>query len=206
MPPRDENNMIYIHDFANGAEMHLSEVTHITEEDIIDAPAGDAPMPFNVGELTATLDASLNLDALTALVGEAPGTPPSPPWYDEFVDVRVPVMPAEPAVNRNGSAVDRALREITRRIQESMDERIRQNIQESIYQQLERELSGVADVVANSARSAASASSAISDWMDALNDAWASVSEDFELGDEEEYQATDPISFDELMEFGGESK
>lgn len=36
-------------------------------------------------------------------------------------------------------------------------------------------------------------------FMESLNAVWASMSDDFELADEEEYVVTDPISFDELM-------
>lgn len=36
-------------------------------------------------------------------------------------------------------------------------------------------------------------------FIDSLNSVWAAMSDDFELADEEEYVATDPISFDELM-------
>lgn len=45
----------------------------------------------------------------------------------------------------------------------------------------------------------AKAFSACSSFMDALNYAWKFVGDDFELADEKEYAATDPISFDELM-------
>ena len=36
-------------------------------------------------------------------------------------------------------------------------------------------------------------------FVDSLNSIWESLGDDFELADEEEYVATDPISFDELM-------
>ena len=36
-------------------------------------------------------------------------------------------------------------------------------------------------------------------FMEALNNLWENLDEDFELADEEAYVATDPISFDELM-------
>lgn len=36
-------------------------------------------------------------------------------------------------------------------------------------------------------------------FIESLNAAWEKMSDDFELADEEEYVATDPISFDELM-------
>ena len=36
-------------------------------------------------------------------------------------------------------------------------------------------------------------------FVDGLNSIWESLGDDFELADEEEYVATDPISFDELM-------
>lgn len=36
-------------------------------------------------------------------------------------------------------------------------------------------------------------------FVDGLNSIWESLGDDFELADEEEYAATDPISFDELM-------
>lgn len=41
-------------------------------------------------------------------------------------------------------------------------------------------------------------------FVDGLNSIWESLGDDFELADEEEYAATDPISFDELM--GGMGK
>ncbi len=50
------------------------------------------------------------------------------------------------------------------------------------------------------------ASLSINDFMDALAEAWRVLGDDFELGDEEEYQATDPISFDELMAIGGDEQ
>ena len=36
-------------------------------------------------------------------------------------------------------------------------------------------------------------------FIESLNAAWEKMGDDFELADEEEYVATDPISFDELM-------
>lgn len=36
-------------------------------------------------------------------------------------------------------------------------------------------------------------------FMESLNAVWATMGDDFELADEEEYVVTDPISFDELM-------
>ena len=36
-------------------------------------------------------------------------------------------------------------------------------------------------------------------FVDGLNSIWESLGDDFELADEDEYAATDPISFDELM-------
>ena len=36
-------------------------------------------------------------------------------------------------------------------------------------------------------------------FVESLNSVWATMRDDFELADEEEYVATDPISFDELM-------
>lgn len=45
----------------------------------------------------------------------------------------------------------------------------------------------------------AKAFSVCSSFMDVLNYAWKFVGDDFELADEKEYAATDPISFDELM-------
>ena len=36
-------------------------------------------------------------------------------------------------------------------------------------------------------------------FMESLNSVWTTMGDDFELADEEEYVATDPISFDELM-------
>ena len=36
-------------------------------------------------------------------------------------------------------------------------------------------------------------------FTESLNAAWEKMGDDFELADEEEYVATDPISFDELM-------
>ena len=36
-------------------------------------------------------------------------------------------------------------------------------------------------------------------FIESLNAVWAKMGDDFELADEEEYVATDPISFDELM-------
>ena len=36
-------------------------------------------------------------------------------------------------------------------------------------------------------------------FIESLNDVWEKIGDDFELADEEEYVATDPISFDELM-------
>jgi len=41
-------------------------------------------------------------------------------------------------------------------------------------------------------------------FVDGLNSIWESLGDDFELADEEEYAATDPISFDELMGGMGE--
>lgn len=41
-------------------------------------------------------------------------------------------------------------------------------------------------------------------FVDDLNSIWESLGDDFELADEEEYAATDPISFDELMGGMGE--
>jgi hypothetical protein len=36
-------------------------------------------------------------------------------------------------------------------------------------------------------------------FIESLNALWEKIVDDFELADEEEYVATDPISFDELM-------
>ena len=41
-------------------------------------------------------------------------------------------------------------------------------------------------------------------FIESLNAVWEKMSDDFELADEEEYVATDPISFDELMGGMGE--
>lgn len=41
-------------------------------------------------------------------------------------------------------------------------------------------------------------------FVDGLNSIWESLGDDFELADEDEYTATDPISFDELMGGMGE--
>ena len=41
-------------------------------------------------------------------------------------------------------------------------------------------------------------------FVDGLNSIWESLGDDFELADEDEYAATDPISFDELMGGMGE--
>ena len=98
-----------------------------------------------------------------------------------------------PAVARiHTSAVDRALRRLSEQMRVS---------EQDIYS--ERAFSAMGDIVADTAPSAASASSAIATWMDALNDAWINIGEDFEIDEEAEYQATDPLSFDELMNFGG---
>ena len=41
-------------------------------------------------------------------------------------------------------------------------------------------------------------------FVDGLNSIWESLGDSFELADEDEYAATDPISFDELMGGMGE--
>lgn len=121
---------------------------------------------------------------------------------------------AEPVVR---SVVDRALREITRRTRESgvvvqMMRRIPRysydsayaNIQKRVCQQLEHELYCLGDVARSTGSTLAAASSTISDWINELN-AWVDLGDDFEPRKEEKYQVTDPLSFDELMEFGSES-
>ena len=46
---------------------------------------------------------------------------------------------------------------------------------------------------------AATAGLSTEELMTKLNDAWETLGDDYELGDEEDYALDDPISFDELM-------
>ncbi len=43
-------------------------------------------------------------------------------------------------------------------------------------------------------------------WLQDLNSAWENLGDDYESKDESEHQGTDAITFEELMDFGGESK
>lgn len=176
MPPRDENRETILRDIENLRAV-LSDGT-------------DIPLP--------------EVARIHAMEEDA-----EPLWYDELI------------IDENGSAVDRALRRLSEQMRvnstphwrtawhddatyiQGIQEVINQSVQESIYQHFERALSAVGDIVADTANSAASVSSAIATWMDALNDAWINIGEDFEIDEESEYQATDPLSFDELMNFGG---
>jgi hypothetical protein len=168
---------------SDGIEMQLSEAAHTTEEDITQLDDG-VLMSLNSGEFNSTLD--------------------------------TPLISDEPAVR---SAVDRTLLEITRRIRESgaveqmMARRIPRysydsayaNIRKGVCQQFEHEFSCLGDVTRSTGSTLAAASSTISDWINELN-AWVGLGDDFEPRKEEKHQVTDPLSFDELMEFGSESR
>lgn len=67
---------------------------------------------------------------------------------------------------------------------------------ENSFSQLEKEFEAMA------ATASTMGTPSLAGFMDTLNAAWTALGDDFELGDEDEYRKTDPLSFDELMEFG----
>ena len=74
---------------------------------------------------------------------------------------------------------------------------IRDIIDEYIAERLSAESRDAIDSLSNAAKLFASAYDM--SFMESLNSVWTAMGDDFELADEEEYVATDPISFDELM-------
>lgn len=111
-----------------------------------------------------------------------------------------------------GAEVDRIIHERARHIQKSiLGELIRPSYsvaevsetapeftvrRENSFSQLEKEFEAMA------ATASTMSTSSLAGFMDALCAAWTTLGDDFELGDEDEYRKTDPLSFDELMEFG----
>lgn len=91
-----------------------------------------------------------------------------------------------------------------------MHERAARRIQESILGELIRPSYSVAEVsetapefTAQRAKPKSTMNTSLfAGFMDTLSAAWTALGDDFELGDEDEYRKTDPLSFDELMEFG----
>lgn len=76
---------------------------------------------------------------------------------------------------------------------------------ENSFSQLEKELEAMtatASTMSASSLASAMSASSLAGFMDTLYAAWTTLGDDFELGDEDEYRKTDPLSFDELMEFG----
>ena len=67
-------------------------------------------------------------------------------------------------------------------------------------------LHGVSDAMSGFAHSVAESVSLFGVWIQDLNSARENLDDDYKLKDESEYQSTDPISFEELMDFGGEAK
>ena len=228
MPPRDNNDRLFHRAVDNirfalpdGVELNLGEVENVTFEGSADTPDGSFPIRLNPSEaITGTLevDTPIDREALMRAIADVNPTPTNPPpGYGDFVEVRAPIMHAEPSVNRNGSAIDRALHNISERIRESgIVEQMRHayTVPPNLYAQFndfessERlsRLEESAFSAANAFASAGTAASLFSEWLDKLNVTWANIGDDYELRDESAYVDTDSISFDELMDFGGESK
>ena len=78
-----------------------------------------------------------------------------------------------------------------------IDEYIAERRREAERQTLSAEIRDAIDSLSDAAKLFASAYGV--SFMESLNSVWAAMGDDFELADEEEYVATDPISFDELM-------
>ena len=78
-----------------------------------------------------------------------------------------------------------------------IDEYIAERRREAERQTLSAEIRDAIDSLSDAAKLFASAYGV--SFMESLNSVWTAMGDDFELADEEEYVATDPISFDELM-------
>ena len=99
----------------------------------------------------------------------------------------------------NSAAASEAIRHISRQITEAI-------LHDEMRAEPTPDTHRVSDAMSGLAYSAAANASLFGTWLQDLNSAWENLGDDYELRDESEYQSTDPISFEELMDFGGESK
>ena len=212
MPPRDNNERLFHRAVDNirftlpdGVELNFGEAENVTFEGGVDTPDGSFPIRLNPSEaITGTLEVDTPIDRealmraidLYADVSPEPTNPP--PGYGEFVEIPQP-PPYGVDLRINSSAASEAIRHISRQITEAI---LHGEMREEPTPGLHR----VSDAMSGLAYSAAANASLFGTWLQDLNSAWENLGDDYELKDESEYQGTDPISFEELMDFGGESK
>lgn len=212
MPPRDDNDRLFHRAVDNirftlpdGVELNLGEVEDVTFEGSADTPDENFPIRLNPSEaITGTLEADtpISREALMRAIDMFADVNPErtnpPPGYGEFVEIPQPPPPRlDFAIN--ASAASEAIRNISRRITEAI-------LSGEMRPEPTTDLHRVSDAMSGLAYSAAANASLFGTWLQDLNSAWENLGDDYELKDESEYQGTDPISFEELMDFGGESK
>lgn len=115
---------------------------------------------------------------------------------DEFADIRI--------ASANAHETTFSLESVDLNIMDDVIEEMARQRAEVEFQTLTASLRRLAAESQDARDAMAQAAKVLADecgtsFMDALNALWENVGEDFELADEEEYVATDPISFDELM-------
>lgn len=212
MPPRDDNDRLFHRAVDNirftlpdGVELNLGEVEDVTFEGSADTPDENFPIRLNPSEaITGTLEADtpVSREALMRAIDMFADVNPErtnpPPGYGEFVEIpQAPPPRLDFAIN--ASAASEAMRNISRRITEAI-------LSGEMRPEPTTDLHRVSDAMSGLAYSAAANASLFGTWLQDLNSAWENLGDDYELKDESEYQGTDPISFEELMDFGGESK
>lgn len=190
-----------------GVELHAQEAT-------IEADSQTTNDAFSLGlvdhaELTGTIEVDRSrLDLIAELSGEVSETPQ--PGYQDFVKPRAALHTINPMDGLNSSAVaaSAALRNALNRIREDTVKwrRIQSMPQTSLAHGFPWYGLDAIDALADASVSAGISRKQTEAFMEALNGAWERLSDDFEIGDESQYTETDPISFDELMGFGGKSE
>lgn len=158
---------------------------------------------------TATVDVPRdNSDLIAELIG---GHAPQPqPDYQEFVEVQAASRIARDmteGLTSSATATSYAFRNALRRMTENTRAAFLQGRQQSpqAYSHSPHALDLV-DALAYAGVSAEAIRQSTESFLESINNAWAKLSDDYELGDESQYVNSDPISFDELMGFGGESR
>lgn len=191
MPQRDDNDRLFHRTVDNirftpdGVELNFGEVENVTFEGSPDTPDEPFSIRLNPSEaITGTLEADtpISSEALMRALGMYADVSHErtnhPPGYGELSE---------------------AMRNISSRITEAI-------LSGEMSPEPTTDLHRVSDAMSGLAYSAAAKASLFGTWLQGLNSAWENLGDDYELKDESEYQGTDPISFEELMDFGGESK
>lgn len=160
-------------------------------------------------EFTVTVDAPrYNPDLIAELID---GHAPQPqPGYQEFVEVQAAsriTRDMTEELTSSATATSYAFRNALRRMTEDTRAAFLQGRQQSpqAYSHSPHALDFV-DALAYAGVSAEAIRQSTESFLESINNTWAKLSDDYELGDESQYVNSDPISFDELMGFGGESR